>query len=69
MSKIMIGSEFTYTTYAPEADMTFIMRDIYDGDKLRSTECIGWHYGRPEKEITTQYVGKLKAEYTDLEIE
>ena len=63
MDKIMIGSEFTYTTYAPEADMTFIMRDVYDGDQLISTECVGWHYGRPDKILTSEYVGKLKAEY------
>lgn len=63
MDKIMLGSGFTYTTYAPEADMTFIMRDVYDGDRLSSTECIGWHYGEPEKDITARYIGKIKAEY------
>jgi len=52
-----------YTTYAPETDMTFIMKDIAEENILVSTECIGWYHGQPEEALTTVYAGSLKAEY------
>ena len=52
-----------YTVYAPNDDMTFIMRDTNDGDEPISTEVVGWYYGEPNKENTEFFVGKLKAEY------
>ena len=55
----------TYTTYAQETDMTFIMQDTVDVDnEVRSTECIGWYHGEPDDGDTEQFKGKLKAEYT-----
>ena len=52
------------TTYAPDTDMTFILQEISDenGGNI-STECVGWYYGRPDEDLTTEYIGKLKAEY------
>ncbi len=52
------------TAYAPDADMTFIMQDVYDAfDELISTECVGWYWGAPSEAETAQFIGKLKAEY------
>ena len=59
-----------YTVYAAESDLTFIMQDTYEisyGDNgeyeelLRSTEVIGFHYGKPDAHSTIN--PKLKAEY------
>jgi hypothetical protein len=56
----------TYTAYAPDADMTFIMEDTYDeNDNIISTECIGFYYGEPDDQLTEQYKGDLKAEYAE----
>ena len=53
-----------YCAYAPEFDMTFIMKDIgHNLPRLISTEVIGWYYGRPDDEATQKFTGKLKAEY------
>lgn len=52
-----------YTTYAPETDMTFIMLDVYDGDELKSTECIGWYFGSPNEKDTSIFCGSHKAEF------
>lgn len=52
-----------YTAYAPEADITFIMMDTYDGDDLKTTECVGWYHGAPDERATAEFCGKLKAEY------
>lgn len=55
--------EEIYTVYAPDGDMTFIMKDIFDGDEVISTEVVGWHFGEPDENSIKSYVGKLKAEY------
>lgn len=53
-----------YTAYAQNNDMTFIMQDTYEGDEVKTTECIGWYYGAPSDEDTKTFSGKLKAEYS-----
>lgn len=57
-------TEELYTAYAPNCDMTFIMRDVYDGETPKSTEVVGWYYGEPNDEATECFIGKLKAKYT-----
>lgn len=58
-----------YTTYAPDTDITFIMKDTYEytRDKtntfLASTEVIGFYFGEPDESNTAEYTGKLKAEF------
>lgn len=51
-------------TYAPDTDMTFILREIYEenGDPI-STEVIGFYYGKPSDELTKEFAGKLKANF------
>lgn len=56
-------SETIYPVYAKNWDMTFIMRDITDGEELKSMECVGWYYGEPDEESTVKFIGKLKAEF------
>ncbi len=59
-----------YTVYSAESDLTFIMQDTYEishnkngeyEELLRSTEVIGFHYGKPDARSTIN--PKLKAEY------
>lgn len=51
-----------YTAYAEDADITFIMKDVYKNeDEVSSTECIGWYYGTEDEELTIMNSGKLKA--------
>ena len=52
-----------YTTYAPSADITFIMVDIWDGADIVSRECIGWYYGEPNEWDNVIFSGQLKATY------
>ena len=52
-----------YTTYTPETDMTFIMKDIYKNGEIISTEVKGFYYGGATEENTEEFYGKLKAEY------
>jgi hypothetical protein len=53
-----------YTTYAPETDMTFIMRDTYnEHDDLKATQVMGWYYGEPNEEDTERYYCKPIAMY------
>ena len=54
-----------YTVYSTEADITFIMQDIFDGSTKEciSTEVKGFYYGEPNDNLTTEYNGKLKAEF------
>lgn len=50
--------------YAPEGDMTFIMKETWTEDgELVSTECVGWYYGEPSDEDNLAFIGKLKAMY------
>ena len=52
----------TYTLYAPAGDITFIMLDTYEGGKCKSSEVIGFHYGKPDNNSIKRFSGKLKAE-------
>lgn len=54
-----------YTAYAPDADITFIMRDTFNlvGDDLESTAVIGFYYGKPDEETTNEFIGKTIAYY------
>ena len=53
-----------YTAYAPNNDITFIMRDTYHfNGELESTAVIGWYYGEPVEENTRQFIGDLVAYY------
>ena len=49
--------------YSPEADITFIMREIRSGGDPVSSEVVGFYFGTPCEESTTQFIGKLKAEF------
>lgn len=53
-----------YTAYAERNDITFIMKDSYDenGD-VATTEVVGWHYGKPNRKITPNYIGELTTTY------
>lgn len=57
--------EEIYTVYAPADDMTFIMKDCFDGNDPDpiSTEVIGFYYGKTCDDLTEEYTGRLKAEY------
>ena len=50
--------------YCESDDMTFIIRDTYDDNgTLIAKECVGWYFGKPNKESTSEYIGKLVADY------
>ena len=56
--------EELYTAYAPDTDMTFILKDTLDDDGTPyRTEVIGFYYGEPDEDSTRQYMGDLIAEY------
>lgn len=57
----------TYITYAPETDMTFIMKGVIDADTLEhiSDECIGWSYGKITIGEALNMRHNLKAVYVD----
>jgi len=55
--------EEIYTVYAEGNDMTFIMKNIYNGDELVTTEVVGWYWGEYGEDATKACIGKLKAEY------
>ena len=51
--------------YCEKDDMTFIMRDKYDDNGiLIEKACVGWYFGKPNKESTNEFIGKLVADYT-----
>lgn len=52
-----------YTTYAEDSDITFIMEDCIIDDRYVTTEVKGFYYGKPDKESTEYFYGKLSAEY------
>lgn len=53
-----------YGVYSNEADMTFILEDVYDDDgEILSTECVGFYHGEPNDEDNAYFTGKLKAEF------
>ena len=54
-----------YTLYAPDGDMTFVMQDNYVDGEYKSTEVVGFHYGKPDENSIEWYSCKLKAEFCD----
>lgn len=52
-----------YTTYAPDTDITFIMKDTYEGEDVVATEVVGFYYGEPNETDTKEFIGSLKAEF------
>ena len=56
-------SEKVYTTYAPDTDITFIMKEAHDRN-CETLECIGWYHGEPNEIDTETYsYGNMKATY------
>ncbi len=57
----------TYITYAPETDMTFIMKQVIDIDTMEaiSDECVGWYYGKITLSEALNLPHNLKAVYVD----
>ena len=55
----------TYITYAPETDMTFIMKQVIDAATLEaiSDECVGWVFGKISLSEALNIEPGLKAEY------
>lgn len=49
--------------YSEEYDITTILEVCEFGDKILSTEVVGFYEGKPNSEATAKYYGKLKAEY------
>lgn len=62
MSEKVAEKQEKYTVFAPGADMTFIMQDTYINGKYKSTEVVGFHYGRPDENSIAVFSGKMKAE-------
>ena len=54
-----------FTVYAMEGDMTFIMQETYEDGDLKCTECVGWHYGEPDKDSIESFSGSMKAIFTE----
>lgn len=53
-----------YTAYAERDDITFIMEEKYNKDgEITSTTVVGWHYGKPDRKITPNYIRELTATY------
>lgn len=59
-----------YGAYAKREGVTFIMKDVYtkdvteiSGEKLLSSEVIGFYYGQPNINEIKEFAGKLKAEF------
>lgn len=60
--------EKIYGVYANTEDITFIMKDVFEGEKWISTEVVGFVYGNEvdNPEMLQRYDGKLKAEFEPL---
>lgn len=71
MIRAISKAETVYTTYAPDTDITFIMKDTekFASDPtriVRTTECIGWYHGEPDEDLTKLCAnGNMKATYED----
>ena len=64
ISNVKVNEEYkVYTTYAEDSDITFIMEDCIIDDRYVTTEVKGFYYGKPNKESTENFYGKLSAEY------
>ena len=55
--------EVVYTTYAPDTDITFIMRDTFEQGCVKRSEVVGWYHGEPDEGAAAEYIGKMVAEY------
>lgn len=51
-----------YTIYAEKDDMTFIMEEKKESDK-RTLSVVGFYFGPPEDEATSEYTNSLTAEF------
>lgn len=49
--------------YSEEADMTFILEEVYEDEEIKSTEVKGFYYGKPNEKDTKEFYGSLKAKY------
>lgn len=58
------GMRKEYTAcYSESADMTFIVCDEWNGDKLIATEVVGFYFGIPTEKGTEMFIGDLRAEF------
>ena len=55
--------KITYEVYSSGSEMTFILEDTIQKETqdLIQTEVKGFYFGEPDKELTKQYIGNLKA--------
>lgn len=58
-----LASVTIQTAYAPDRDMTFIIRETADEHQLFCTEVIGFYQGQPNEDETNLCMGRLIAEY------
>jgi hypothetical protein len=63
--KVVSMEEKLYTTYAQDTDITFILKDTYNGSNtLIKTEVVGFYYGEPNEIDTCNYKNNcLTAEF------
>lgn len=54
-------NKIVYGVYASGEDMTFIIEDTWENDKLISTEVKGFYFGKPNETGTKTFYGNLKA--------
>lgn len=60
---IGLCQESIYTAYSNDSDITFIMKDTLDGDKVLKTEVVGFYHGGPDESATETYTGSLVTNY------
>ena len=60
--------EKIYGVYSESADITFVMKDIFEFGECISTEVVGFVYGNEIENpgMLQRYNGKLKAEFEPL---
>lgn len=56
--------EVIYTTYAPDTDITFIMKEITNNNII-TVEVIGFYYGEEDQVNTELYINNLKATFNN----
>lgn len=52
-----------YAVYSPTADMTFIVKSVFIGEEIKSTEVVGFHFGEPYEDSVKHFSGKRKAKF------
>ena len=60
-----------FTTYCPDSDMTFVVKDkIMNDEKLIRREVISWYMGKPNKDLTESNINhpSLEAHLETLQI-